>query len=180
MKRTLSVFSVVILLGVSAPALAAPIVVTAVDTVTFNFDFVAAGVVPAPPYPDGLIIDFQSTVTDAGDQGTWTVYTGLNGTGTVMVGPLGLSLDLAFFPVTFTDMSDGIFSVVLSVTAGSITVDPFAYGLGGPTGTANVTGNVFPLQQAPSAVPEPATLTLLAGGLAAAAALRRRRNRATD
>jgi hypothetical protein len=171
MTRTPSFLTLVILLGTSLPAQAAPIVVSAVDTVTFNFDFVAAGITPAPPY-SGLVIEPASSQVDLGDTGTWTVYSGLNGTGGIAAGPIDLGLGLAFFPAGFPDMVDGIFSLVLTLTVGSITVDPFAYGL---EGSQNVTGNVLPLQ--PTTAPEPATLTLLAGGLAVAAVRRRRRQR---
>ena len=69
---------------------------------------------------------------------------------------------------------DGVFSMVLSVVTGSVTVDPFAHvyidnDTQGPGPVAGVPVGV------PAAVPEPATLTLLGAGVAAGVWRRRRR-----
>jgi hypothetical protein len=64
-------------------------------------------------------------------------------------------------------IDDGIFSLVLTVTAGSIDIDPSA---NGNVGLLN-TGSVAPL---PRAIPEPATIALLGIGVAGILLLRRR------
>jgi hypothetical protein len=162
----------VFVLSWSSSAEATPIVVNAGQTVTFNFDFFQSGAVPAPPYPHsefatGLVL----ATLDGGDVGSWSFFGGLDGTGGFLSGFGGAGM------FTFSDpgFSDGIFSAVLTLTGGSITIDPFAYGLN--ASFVNVTGSIAPLGSGPAPVPEPATLTLLGSGLAAAA-WRRRRTRA--
>lgn len=172
MRRVLWVLPLVFVLSWSSSAEATPIVVNAGQTVTFNFDFIQSGAVPAPPYfqaelDTGLVL----ATLDGGDVGSWSFFGGLDGTGGFLSGFSSAGM------LTFSDpgFSDGIFSAVLTLTGGSITLDPFAYGLN--ASFVNVTGSIAPLGSGPAPVPEPATLTLLGSGLAAAA-WRRRRTRA--
>src|SRR6185436_11536661 len=148
MKRMLWALAVVLLVGVTR-ADAAPIVVNAGDTLTFNFDFVASGAVPPPPYTfgefdTGLVL----STLDGGDAGVWTGFDQLNGGGAVVFGPFnGVNL----LSTSNVALGDGLFSFVLTVTSGSITIDPFAFG---GDNNVNLTGNISPL--ADNTVPEPA------------------------
>jgi hypothetical protein len=154
-------------------------------TATYNFDL--SGLDPAPPY--ALIVNtfFGLSGVDAGDVATFRWYEGLNGTGANVqtdiddplidyVGTIGGQLGELLLSFD-AGIRDGLFSIVVTADQGSFDIiSALADGLNcsclwilEPVGTlVNVT-NV--------AVPEPGTLALLAGGLAAAAVLRRRRAR---
>ena len=167
MRRALWVLPA-ILLGLAVPAHSAPIVVSAGDALTFNFDFVASGVVPAPPYP---FVQFDTGLgfgtLGPGDFGLWTGFSELNGAGSTIFGPHSAAL-----LGTVLSEGDGVFSMVLSVVTGSFTVDPVAYGY---SNQILLTEAVAPISVVVDAVPEPTTLTLVGLGLAAAACRRRRR-----
>lgn len=154
----------------SMSTVAAPITISSGESYTFNFDFQAAGLNPAPPY---LSVVFNANVPAgdccAGDVGTFAVFGDLNG-----ADPLGTYnlesntiLRSLFFPNV---ISDGIFSVRLSMTSGSVTVNPLAYGV---ARTAN-TRSVF-WDESVRSVPEPSALLLVGFGLAGLCLSRRRK-----
>jgi hypothetical protein len=166
MKRVLWVLPVVLLLGMTRRADAAPIVVSAGDTLVFNFDLPASGI----DLPLHSQVEWRTGIDlatfDAGDTASWTLFTELNGTGTSF-----FTSNLAnYFALNAPGLYDGIFSAVLTVTSGSIAVDPFALVR---VGGAVVTDPIAPVLV--QAVPEPATLALFGSGLSLVAMRRRRR-----
>lgn len=106
MRRVLWILPAV-LLGLAPPAYSAPIVVSAGVELTFNFDFVSAGVVPAPPYP---LIQFDTGLVfgtlQPGEFGTWTGFSELDGAGAQIFGPISASLVATLLPE-----GDGVFSL---------------------------------------------------------------------
>lgn len=156
----------------AGPAQAAPMAVSAGESVTFNFDL--SGDTPPPPYllaslfvnTDGL--DFEPCDTGPCallDIGTWDLWTELNGGGSSFF-HRDLSLGSTFQP----EMRDGVFSAVLHVIEGLVFVDPVACGISAD-GARTPDCPAGPLPPAP----EPATLSLLA--IAAAGVYVRSRRR---
>lgn len=167
MRRVLCVLPA-LLLCLAVRTEAAPITVSAGESVVFNFDFVAAGFIP--PTPAGISFYSNVDVSGAlapGNFGLWRGYSELDGGGTQIFGPFNAILHST---VLGDGAVDGLFSMTLSVIDGSLTVDPVAY-----TWISNDTLGAGPVAPVVAAVPEPATLTLLGSGLCAAAWGRRRR-----
>jgi hypothetical protein len=111
----------------------------------------------------GLVAGSFDPATDAG---TWQGYTELNGAGALWT---TASLNLSGFGNLTAGVTDRIFSMVLSVTAGSIIVDPSA---NGNVGLLN-TGRIDPL---PPSIAEPSTVALLVLGIAGIVLLRRKQH----
>ena len=162
MKRLLC--AMVFTLLMFSRAEAAPILVSAGEAVIFNFDL--TGAVPPPPYTSISAFtgtDSSSLFDPEVELGGWQFFSELNGTGALFrTGSVFLS-GVGNWPGMF----DGVFSVVLTLTHGSLIVNPSARGsvLGVETGLIPATV---------ASVPEPATLALFASGLVTAAVRRSR------
>src|SRR5205823_1218106 len=98
------------------------------------------------------------------DAGTWLGFTELNGAGALWT---TASLNLSGVGSVIAGVTDGIFSMVLNVTAGSVIIDPSA---NGTVGLVN-TGPIGPL---PQSIAEPSTVALLGLGFAGIVLLHRR------
>lgn len=99
---------------------AAPVSVHASQSATFNFS------IPAVEYPLVLTgINFVPRVTgfDSGDAGTWAWYSEVNGTRTELYSQSDISDVFAGLPLSKWD--GGVFSAILTITSGEISVDPY-------------------------------------------------------
>jgi PEP-CTERM motif len=158
-------------------------------TATYNFDLSGLSP-PGPPFALLVHTFFGLSGVDAGDVATFRWFDGPGATGanvktdvddplTDYVTTLSGQAGLGAFSTAFDDgILDGVFSVVVKADQGSFgIVSALADGLNAsglwilePVGTLVAVTNV----------PEPASLALLGGGLAAALALRRRRPQAPE
>ena len=174
---TIGLRAVTIVLGITGTAAAAPvtaITLSAGDSATFNFDFVNGGVTPAPPYAE-IILSGSYMDLDSGDSGTLQFWSDLDASGTpfLTVNDPGLLPGLNFPNIPFTN--DGIFSMTIAITAGSLTLfDPAATGF-----DAEGTGTLVLFGEQAQQVPEPATMMLLGLGVASVTMGRRRRRHST-
>ncbi|MCL4744045.1 MAG: PEP-CTERM sorting domain-containing protein [Burkholderiaceae bacterium] len=157
--------------GAFAPPAEAAVVVTAGDTAIVNFDL--TGLTPPPPYPT---VEFRLNATDfdPGDNYLLRFFGDPDATGSVVpidyAPPTGV---ISFVSVPF--ISDGIFSVRLTISAGEFSIEPDARGDLGPDDDPTAWSNGV-VTRAP--IPAPASLPLLGLGLAClAVALRRRQAR---
>jgi hypothetical protein len=157
------------LLAASMSANALPISATADNTYIFNFDFVVSAATPSPIYSDvHFHTGLDASTVDAGDSGTW-VFFGDPGAGGAEI--FSIVLNFSNITLSFPSLTDGIFSARLSMTSGSVIVDPRAIG---ESFTALLTGVTNPISVQiiqPTPVPEPGTLALLSIGLGLLASL---------
>jgi hypothetical protein len=142
---------------------AAPITLTAGQSMIFNFDL--SGATPAPPFQ---FIDVFTQISFSGSLAfEINAFAGFNATG----GALGVVTHSLPHSARFGADSEGLFSVFFSVSSGTMSIDPIARGIDF-SGVA--TPNVAP-------IPEPASLLLLGSGLLTVGARRwkQRASRAT-
>ena len=173
------VATVIAVVLIGSQAHAAPITVFPGDFLTFNFDL--TGETPAPPYTLASMMTHVSGLDFAPppcsgpgglcellDIAVWSLWTELNGTGTLFASGAA-NLEAQYH----TEMTDGVFSATLQMTAGSITVNPVACGIARiPDGER--TPDCIPAPPPPPA-PEPAAISLLVSAAVAAVLCRRSR-----
>ena len=163
MKAVPRVLSVLAALWWAGVVHAWPVTVSAGQRVTFNFDLTP--IVPASAYRS-VRIYFEQDDVDAADVGSFNVFDDVDGFGSTVA--TQTSLFHPPYSLYFANtLSDGIFSLVVAMSAGSIEVEPWAEGWNGRFASRPIAGTL-------STVPEPATFGLAAMALAGLVVTRRR------
>ena len=172
----------------AGPAMSAAVTLSKGQSALFNFDFTAA--VPAPSYD--VLYFVWDWLDNTSDKARTDYYGDLNGSSLLYSdyeGPDTFPFATAWTVWDGTSskptLLDGLFSVRITSTLGTFSVDPYAYGLNGLPGfqvrTPNVYGVHVPGSSLPpgdvGAVPVPAALPLFASALAAMGFLAHRRKR---
>jgi MYXO-CTERM domain-containing protein len=186
LRRSLSRLTAAgIALACASSAFAMPVTLSAGQSAGFNFNFVGEN--PPPPY-EKLRTDFVFSDTAVGDSWrmVWYEDPDLQGgavTTWTVVGDLPTFSDTFFDNAQTQGLMDGIFSVNVTVLAGSITLETLtSIGFDSREPGALETGPQLPTPiettPPPNGVPEPTSGALALLALATAGALSRRRRAA--
>jgi len=163
----------------AGPSMSAAVTLSKGQSALFNFDF--TGVVPAPTYE--LLYFVWQWRDNTNDKAHTDYFGALSGSNLLLSddnGPDVFAVAVAWFDPYFPELRDGLFSVRITSTSGTFSVNPYAYGeKGWQYPTPDVFGVYVPGSSLPprgeAAVPVPATLALFGLGLAGIPLVRRRK-----
>jgi hypothetical protein len=157
----------------AGPAMSAVITLSQGHSALFNFDL--TGQTPPPTYQQIMMVWQWGDNTK--DEARTDFYGDLNGSSLLYPdydGPDVFAFAAGAYYPDWPQLRDGLFSIKVTSTFGTFSVNPYAYGINGEPGWQQFTPNVFgvyvPGSSLPpggeAAVPVPATLPLLLPGLA--------------
>jgi hypothetical protein len=165
----------------AGPAMSEAITLSRGQSALFNFDF--AGVVPAPTYE--LLYFVWQWRDNTNDKAHTDYFGALYGSNLLLSddnGPDVFAVAVAWFDPYFPELRDGLFSVRITSTSGTFSVNPYAYG---EKGWQDPTPDVFGVYVSGSSLPSggagavsvPPSMPLFASALAALGFLTHRRKR---
>ena len=170
----------------AGPAMSAVITLSQGHSALFNFDLTGQTPPPAPTYQEIMMV--WQWWDNTNDKARTDFYGDLSGSSLLFSddnGPDVFAFAVGAYNPDWPQLRDGLFSIRVTSTSGTLSVNPYAYGINGLPGyevrTPNVFGVYVPGGSLPpggeGAVPVPATLPLFASALAAMGFLTHRRKR---
>jgi hypothetical protein len=122
MRRMTLLAAFLVIFSVAREAKAAPITLTAGQSMVFNFDL--SGETPPPPFQ---FIDLFTQISFSGSLSfSLTAFAGFDATGGLLTPVSGSGLPNS---ARFGADSDGLFSALFSVSLGTMSIDPLARGI---------------------------------------------------
>lgn len=165
----------------TGPGISAVITLSRGQSALFNFDLTGQHPPPAPTYQQIMMV--WQWWDNTNDKAHTDFYGDLNGSNLLFSddnGPDVFAFAVGAYNPNWPQLRDGLFSIRVTSTSGTFSVNPYAYGINGLPGfevrTPDVFGVYVPGGSLPpgdvGAVPVPATLALFGLGLAGIGAVR--------